>query len=126
MKYAGILYKYNGLYLLCRRQEGVTLGGYWSVPGGAVERGETEPEAAIREFFEETQISLNIFKLILIDQWQAINPRGDGSFYLYKYEGAEKSEPILDYEHTECGYFHNKNIPSPIEHSLRSLIEEGI
>ena len=126
MKYAGILYKYNGLYLLCRRQEGVTLGGHWSVPGGAVESGETTTEAAIREFFEETQISLNIFKLELIGKWEAKNPLGDGFFYLYRYEGADRSVPILDNEHTDWRYVENKKIPSPIEDTLRTLIEEGI
>jgi len=126
MKYAGILYKYNGIYLLCRRQDGVPLGGYWSVPGGAVENGETTAEAAIREFFEETQISLNIFKLELIDKWEAVSPLGDGFFYLYKYEGAERSEPILDYEHTDWGYFDRTKIPSPIRSRLSLLIKEGI
>ena len=102
----------------------VPLGGFWSVPGGQVKLDETEPEAAIREFFEETQITLNIFKLELVDTFPAKDKgKALGTFYLYQYSGGERFEPILDEEHTEWGYFTNDKLPIPIQSSLVQVIK---
>ena len=38
--------------------------GLWSIPGGGVEVGETQSEAAIREVFEETGFNVKILKLV--------------------------------------------------------------
>ena len=38
--------------------------GLWSVPGGAVELGETQEEAAKREILEETGIHIEILRLL--------------------------------------------------------------
>ena len=40
----------------------------WELPGGKVEMGESTKEAAIREIKEETNISINPKKLIIIDE----------------------------------------------------------
>ena len=50
--------------VVCFRGDGVLLikrgkppkAGEWSIPGGRIEAGETEQEAALRELFEETNI----------------------------------------------------------------------
>ena len=102
----------------------VPLGGFWSVPGGQVESDETESEAAIREFFEETQITLNIFKLELMDTFPAKDGgKALGTFYLYQYSGGKRFEPILDEEHTEWGYFTKNKLPIPIQSSLVRIIK---
>lgn len=51
----------NGRYLLQLRDDfpEVAAGGKWGFFGGRVEGGETLPQAAIREFFEETGITLS-------------------------------------------------------------------
>ncbi|MCW9032628.1 MAG: NUDIX hydrolase [Alphaproteobacteria bacterium] len=38
--------------------------GEWSLPGGAQDLGETYQETAKREIFEETNISINVLKII--------------------------------------------------------------
>jgi 8-oxo-dGTP diphosphatase len=43
----------GGRVLICRRPEGVHLGGLWEFPGGKLEAGESPPEAAARELEEE-------------------------------------------------------------------------
>jgi 8-oxo-dGTP diphosphatase len=42
-------------------QRGNALGyGFWSFPGGKIEEGESAQDAAVRELFEETNISANL------------------------------------------------------------------
>ena len=50
---AGILLKYKNQCLLCKRAQGGSLPGVWSVPGGHLEKGESIENGAIREFVEE-------------------------------------------------------------------------
>jgi 8-oxo-dGTP diphosphatase len=49
---------HEGAVLLLHRREGRYLGGMWDIPGGTVEPGETPPQAAVREFLEETGLEV--------------------------------------------------------------------
>lgn len=51
--YAVICARYQGRWILCRHKERTT----WEIPGGHIEPGETAPEAARRELWEETGVS---------------------------------------------------------------------
>ena len=44
--------------LLCKRSPKKSFPNEWSLPSGHIENGETQIEAAYREFKEETDISL--------------------------------------------------------------------
>lgn len=59
----GVVYDHRGRLLLIRRgqQPGQ---GLWSLPGGRVEPGETEPEALIREVAEETGLRVRPKRLL--------------------------------------------------------------
>jgi 8-oxo-dGTP diphosphatase len=46
----------DGRILLLQRREGRYLGGFWDIPGGTVEPGETPAEAAVRECVEEADL----------------------------------------------------------------------
>lgn len=55
---AGVLMRHIGedgseWYFLARRSEHCHQGGTWAVPGGALDRGESPLEGALREFQEE-------------------------------------------------------------------------
>lgn len=50
---AGLLLVHDGRYLLTLRSEYVHQPGVWSLPGGAIEPGETPEDAAARETLEE-------------------------------------------------------------------------
>lgn len=53
---AGVYAMRGGQILLLERAAGMMIG-FWSVPGGLVDPGETPPQAAARELFEEAGLS---------------------------------------------------------------------
>jgi 8-oxo-dGTP diphosphatase len=55
---AGILLDAEGRYLLGQRPEGKPYAGYWEVPGGKIENGESEFAALKRELKEELGIDI--------------------------------------------------------------------
>ncbi len=55
---AGILLDAEGRYLLGQRPEGKPYAGYWEIPGGKIEKGETVFEALKRELQEELGIEI--------------------------------------------------------------------
>ena len=55
---AGILLDGENRYLLGQRPEGKPYAGYWEVPGGKVEKGETIFQALQRELQEELGINI--------------------------------------------------------------------
>lgn len=50
------LVEVDGRFLVLQRAEGRYLGGYWDIPGGTVEDGESPAEAAVRECREEADL----------------------------------------------------------------------
>ena len=56
---AGILINQDGKYLLGQRPDGKPYAGYWEVPGGKIEAGETVFEALRRELQEELGIHID-------------------------------------------------------------------
>ena len=103
---AAVAVFYKGSILLGKRievykGEPVTFGGYWSIFGGALEAGESAREAATRELCEETQICISSESVAFV----ASLPRPHGFFSIYAYESPHFLSPILDFEHTECGWF---------------------
>lgn len=59
---AGILWK-DGKFLACRRPAGKPLAGYWELPGGKLEPGETPLMALRRELREELGIEVEKARL---------------------------------------------------------------
>ncbi|WP_062307283.1 NUDIX domain-containing protein [Polynucleobacter sinensis] len=55
---AGILLDSEGRYLLGQRPEGKPYAGYWEVPGGKIEVGESVFEALKRELQEELGVDI--------------------------------------------------------------------
>ena len=49
-----VLIRHGGKILVLKRAKSVDRGGYWELPGGHVEPGETAEDAAVREVKEET------------------------------------------------------------------------
>lgn len=50
----------DGKILFIRRRPGSFLGGRWELPGGTVEPGERPDETVVREFAEETGLTVRV------------------------------------------------------------------
>ena len=121
---AGILVTFNGLVLLGRRSKFCNnLTGYWSMPCGAIERGESPRAAATREFFEETGVLIK--KTLPLTSFTMKN---NGNFTVFHAElndlifPTEKAKDA--FEHDEWGFFKiEKNcLPNPISKETKNAI----
>ena len=78
-----------GCFLMIRRAAGVLAGGCWCFVGGAIELGETQPEAVVREFAEEVGGRVRPLRKI----WEYARP--DGKLLLHWWL-AEVEEEALE------------------------------
>jgi 8-oxo-dGTP diphosphatase len=53
-----------GRILLCRISEDIAHRGRWTLPGGGIEFGETPEVAAVREFAEETGLTVELGRVL--------------------------------------------------------------
>ncbi len=65
----GVLVR-GGRVLVIRRAQSVVAPGAFCFPGGAIEEGETEPEALVRELTEELGVEVRPQRRI----WQSVTP----------------------------------------------------
>ncbi len=63
----GFLFSRDNKLLLGRSRTGGVYKGCWIVPGGGINKGETETEALKREIFEETGVDSSIAKVEQIE-----------------------------------------------------------
>ena len=122
-EYAGLLIKCKDRYLLCKRAEGATFPGQWSVPGGGVKSTEDPEEAAVRETMEETNIPIQAEDTAYLATLTGSAHDG-GNFHLYTAEIDHEQRPILDFEHVASGWFRLKNLPKPMEGALKDAVSK--
>ncbi len=62
------LLKRDDKMLLCRLSQRVGMNpGYWTLPGGGLDFGEDPEDAVVREFMEETGLTVSVNRLVCID-----------------------------------------------------------
>lgn len=124
---AGILIRVKNEVLLCKRSlDCRTLPGYWSIPGGGIEKNESSQNAALREFFEETNIQIN---KPLLYVGTSVDQNNDHKMDVFLVDFDEKISVSLEkardgFEHIECGYFPIDNLPTPIPEKLKQIIKQ--
>jgi len=113
------------VWLAKRADEDVSEPGQWNVPGGGVDPSDSSPGmAAVRECNEEIGG--------LPDH---VEPAGqavfqDGNFiyttYLMNVSAGDKRRwtPILNAEHSDCGWFHVDDLPQPQHFGMQTIIDE--
>ncbi len=124
---AGTAVFYQDSILLAKRileHEGrpVTFGGYWSIFTGAVEEDDLSiVHAAQRELKEEAGFNIPTSDLFFLDQVK----NKDCTLSVYGYESPELLFPLLDFEHTEWGWFKMETLesfPELLDEKLRQLL----
>lgn len=124
---AGLLVHTENLVLLGRRSSKcLSLSGYWSVPCGIIDPGESPEEAARREFFEETDVEAKKQILFLSDF--LIDKKQKDYFALFSMKIPDLIFPSSlaqdALEHDEWGFFKiSKNsLPQPITKEIKECI----
>ena len=120
-KWAGIILKNEDEVLLCKRSPEKSMPNVWSIPSGKIEDGESPGQAAIREFYEETNIELDpkIEFVGFIDKFKKDGTKKGHMFVFFK-ETEDKLNPDLEmaqdgFEHTACKYYKQSDIPQQDE-----------
>ena len=75
----GIIFQQDQVLLVQRGKEPNL--GQWSIPGGAVNTGETLKEAVVREVFEETHLEVEALALVKVLERIFRDPEGRAAYH---------------------------------------------
>ena len=114
----------DGRFLMIRRAAGVPAGGAWCFVGGAIQPGETQPEAVVREFAEEVGGDVRPQKKV----WEYCQPDGNLllHWWLGKTAGGQLRPNRLEVAETRwCTPAEIEALPYVLESNLRFVREVG-
>jgi len=112
-RYVGVIVRYDDRFLICKRNDESLGQGEWSIPAGKIEDNEKVEESAKREFFEETAVNIDDYKLEfvgLIPRYTRDGSKMKGLMYTYQIKVEKSIKPDLEKaidgsEHTAWGYY---------------------
>ena len=125
----GVIFNERGEILLQKRSD----NGFWALPGGAVDIGESVEQGVMREVLEETGLHVIVKRLIGIYSDPklyviASYPGGDIVHYvtlLFECE-RQSGELAISDESTDIGYFPLDALPEKVLLSLRIRIQDTL
>jgi len=123
-KASGVALICGNSVLLAKRSEfwhgePVPFGGYWSIFGGSIELNENAMSCAVRELEEEAEISIATKELKFIKRF--VDDFSEFIFYIC--EVPELLTPVLNFEHTEYGWFDINSLDSFPEKIDNKIVE---
>jgi 8-oxo-dGTP diphosphatase len=98
--------------------------GYWCLPGGKVDHGETIIHGAIREAKEETNLDINKIRMLGIYDGKDRDPEQHGITIGFLCE-ANDAEPVMSDEATEMKFFPLGSLPENIAFDHGLIIEDA-
>ncbi|WP_223555286.1 NUDIX hydrolase [Lysinibacillus sphaericus] len=106
--------------------------GYWGLPGGLMDLGESFEEVAKREVFEESGLVVENLKLLNVfsgSEYYLKVPNGDELYSVTAvyYTKDISGEMNIDYSESEkMQYFSINNLPNELSDEYRGFIEQYI
>ena len=114
-KAAGILLVHDGRVLLLKRAaDAKDAPNTWGFPGGHVEEGESDEQAARREYGEELGGPEYAGKLTRL---------GENSHGFVTFGGTGYAEPSLNDEHSEWKWAAFDDLPTPLHPAMSELVD---
>ena len=113
---SGVIITHKDYVLLAKRAdlwegEPFPFAGYWSIFGGAIEKGETKVDCAVREAMEEARITLKKSKVKFIKTLKS----DSCDFHIHATEVESLVTLILNEEHTDHSWIHVDDLDSLID-----------
>lgn len=127
-RYSGLIVKFGDKVLLCKRNLMGDRPGRWSIPAGKIEKNESALSAVIREFYEETNITITE-EPIFVGMIKTDSQKS-GIMYVFLHISDKKLSPDLKNakdgdEHTECGYFNfNEMITNDLGSEMTEIMKK--
>lgn len=117
-----VIVKNNKVLMIKRRIE--PFRGFWCLPGGFLEYGETVEEGVIREVWEETGLKTIIKTLIGVYSNPRRDPRGHtvSSAFLLEIRGGKVK---LNEESSEYKWFALKNTPDKVGFDHKEILKDA-
>ncbi len=83
-------------FLMLHRQTGKNQDNLWGLPGGKLDKGETALQAAIRELYEETGVTIQEHELQHFDTVYVRHADYDFSYHMFHAEVAKLPDILLN------------------------------
>jgi len=102
--------------------------GFWDIPKGKLEKGESPEQGAVREIEEECGLIQPIIKRHLVDTWHTYEHKGKmvlkKTYWYWLAEGEKKMHLVPQIEEgiTELGYFEKGKFELIKENTFLSII----
>ena len=118
-----------GVRVLIKKDDSVFLvkhryGDLWVFPGGGVKKEEPIEQAAKREVYEETNISISTFERVLGVYKNTQGGKNDTVTVIVAGDWTECSKKKWSLEILESGFFNRNNLPKGTSNATRRRIEE--
>lgn len=115
----GILIENNKVLLCQRSHRAGSFPGLWELPGGKVDSGEDFDKALVREFREETGLSISLEKVLGAGELE----RGqDKLAYLFLLVSRTGGEVQISHEHDAYAWYDSNELQTvPIPPQLQSM-----
>ena len=100
----------------------------WGLPGGAVEKGETVEQAAVREVLEETGLHVKVVSLLgIYSNYFDTYPNGDKAqtiTTMFVFKLVEGNLSIENSETLDLGFFSKSNLPEIANQQHKDAIKD--